>query len=415
MKVKFKQGVVQDRKNYYPDQIIELPLNFAESLVAANMAEAIPTVQKKPIQIATRCSANHVGTTLVGSVPVDGQTGATAGGVTYRYAHVMKTKARDLQLVFTNFYPTVTSESSNTNAIIVAVTLEYAGLVQRLFFNGKRTVTIDQGGIAITDPFWRDIPEGATFYTKVWVAVPATGNTYPQGLGLVQSLGEGKGTGDLTLNAGALSNSTEAGYGPSAIIGVPVRDDAVAFALVGDSMVGDANGDGWPVMAVQDKYGYSILSRPGSDVATMQANSGNAYRMRLMKYFTHAICTWGANDWNLPTTFAVQEGRIKDLWRSLQEMGLTVYQGTTTPRSTSTNGWVTVENQTVYAGNSYNTKRQTFNTNLLNGVYDVRVLDVAGAVETAEGAPGVWKAGFTGDGIHPLLAGKTAMVANIEF
>ena len=358
----------------------------------------------KPIQVATRCATHHVGTTLAGTV----------AGVTYRYSHVMNTECSNLQFVFTNFYPTVTSESSNANAITIAVTLEYGGLNSRLFFKGSRTKLIDQGGMAVTDSMFRDIPVGATFYTKVWVSVPVDGNTYPQGLGLIGSSGEGKSAGDQTLVTGALGASTESGYGPSAIIGIPVKDDAVAFALIGDSMVGDANGDGWPVLAVQDKYGYSILSRPGSDVTTMQQNSGNAYRMRLLKYFTHAIVTFGSNDWNLPATFATQEGYIKDLIRNLKTMGLEVYYATSCPRSTSTDAWVTTGNQTVYAGNSYNTKRQTFNTNMRNGAYGVKVLDVAAVVETLPGSTGVWKSGMTGDGIHPVMSTKLSIVANIN-
>ena len=376
---------------------------MADLVAKALAKKALGAGKKKPIQVATRCAAHHVGTTLAGTV----------AGVTYRYSHVMKTEATNLQLVFTNFYPTVTTESSNANAIIIAVSLEYGGLTQRLHFDGNRVKTIDQGGIAVTDAFWRDIPVGATFYVRVWVSVPVDGNTYPQGLGLIGSSGEGKSTGDQTLTTGALGASTESGYGPSAIIGLPVKDDAVAFALVGDSMVGDANGDGWPVLAVQDSYGYSILSRPGSDVTTMQQNSGNAYRMRLLKYFTHAIVTYGSNDWNLPATFVTQEGYIKDLIRNLKTMGLEVYYATTCPRSTSTDAWATTANQTVYAGNSYNTKRQTFNTNLRNGVYGVKVLDVATVIETAADSTGVWKAGMTGDGVHPLMNAKTAIVADI--
>lgn len=379
--------------------------------------QGMPAV--KPIAVATRTAAHHVGSTVAGTAAVAGQTGASAGGDTYRYAHVMKTPCHSLQFVFANFYPTVTTESSNANAITIAVTLEYAGLVQRLFFaGGKRTVTIDQGGIAVTEPIWKDIPEGATFYTKTWVSVPVNGDTYPVGLGLIGSSGEGKSAGDLTLTAGALGASSASGFGPSVIVGVPFDKEAVAFALIGDSMVGDANGDGWPVLEVQDRFGYSILSRPGSDVTTMQQNSGNAYRMRLMKYFTHAICTWGSNDWNLPATFAVQEGYVKDLWRSLQSMGLIMYQATTCPRTTSTDNWSTTANQTAYAGNSYNTKRATFNANLRNGVYSplgIRVLDVAGAIETAPDATGVWKPGsITGDGIHPTAPGKVLMNTAID-
>jgi hypothetical protein len=383
-----------DKNNIFPNDIRKSEINKFVGGIA----------KKRPIQVATRCAAHHVGTTLAG----------TTAGVTYRYSHVMKTECHSLQFGFANFYPTVTTESSNGNPITIAVALEYNGLMTRLFFGGVRNKTLDIGGFALTDPIYRDIPVGATFFTRIWVSVPTDGQTYPQGLGLIGSSGEGKSTGDQVNTTGALGASTESGYGPSVIIGVPAKDDAVAFALIGDSMVGDANGDGWPVLEVQNKYGYSILSRPGSDVTTMQQNSGNAYRMRLLQYFTHAIVTFGANDWNLPASFATQEGYIKDLWRNLKSIGLVVYQSTSTPRTTSTDNWATVGNQTVYSGNSYNTKRATFNQNLRAGLYPVNVLDVAAVIETASDSTGLWKAGFTGDGIHPLSAAKDAITASIN-
>lgn len=355
---------------------------------------------KKPIQVATRCSAAHTGATRAGTV----------AGTNYRWSHVMNTECSNLQFVFTNFYPTVTTESSNANAITIQVALEYNGLVTRLHFNGEANKTLDQGGMAMTDPIMRNIPKGATFFTRVWVSVPVDGNLYPTGLGLVGSSGEGKTVGASVVNAtGALGASAEDAYGPAAIVGVPYDNDAVAFALVGDSMVGDINGDGWPVLAVQDKYGYMILSRPGSDVTTMEQNSGNVYRQRLLQFATHAIVTFGANDWNLPASFVAQEGYIKQLWDTLDVLDLVVYHSVTTPRSTSSDAWATVQNQTTYNGNSYDVKRKLFNANLRGGKYPVKVLDAASAVETFPES-GIWKPGFTGDGIHPLASGKTAII-----
>lgn len=362
---------------------------------------AYEKAKSKPIAVATRVSAGHTGNTAAGTVV----------GQTFRWAHVMQTECTDLQIVLSNFYPTVTSESSNAQAITVAAGLEYNGLITRLHFNGAHLKTLDQGGIALTDPVNRSIPKGATFYTRIFVSVPVDGNVYPTSIASVTGLGDGKGTGDSTTATGALTASSGEGYAPSAIVGIPNDDDAVAFALIGDSMVGDANIDGWPIQLVQDKYGYMILSRPGSDVTTMEQNSGNAYRLRLAKYATHAIVTFGANDWNLPTAYATQEGYLKALWETLQDLGITVYQSTSTPRTTSTDAWATTANQTVYNGNTYNDKRQIFNANLRNRVYPVRMLDVAPAVE-ADG--GVWKATLTGDGIHPVAAGKTAIVAILD-
>lgn len=358
----------------------------------------------KPIAVATRCSANFTGTTLAGTV----------AGVTYRYAHVMETECSNLQIGFANFYPTATTESSNANAITIAVTLEYNGASQRLHFNGSRTKTIDQGGFALCDPFWRDIPKGATFYTRTWVSVPVDTNTYPQGIELDSALGDGKGTGDLSLNTGALTSTTEAGFGPAVIIGVPKDVDAAAFALIGDSIITSPSGIGWAVKLVEDNNcGYSILSRPGSNVTTMQSNSANSYRLRLMKYFTHAIVNFGRNDFNSGDSLATVETRLKDLWRALDMYGLKVYQSTTMPATTSTDGWTTVANQAINNTNSFNTKRLEFNSKLRSGVYPVTVLDISPAVESSAGS-NIWKANFTTDGVHPNAAARDAMAASVS-
>lgn len=363
-------------------------------------------LSKKPIFVATRTTAHHTGTTLAGTV----------AGVTYRYAHVMNTECNSLQLAYANFYPTATSESSNANAITIAVSIEYNSQITRLFFNGERNKTLAQGGLALTDPILKSIPKGATFYTRTWVSVPVDTNTYPQGIALNSTLGDGKGTGDLSLNTGALTSSTEQGYGPVAIIGVPVNDDAVAFALIGDSIIANGDGKGWPVQAVQDNYGYTILSRPSSTVDSMEFSSGNVYRLRLAKYCTHAIINYGTNDFNGTPTLATMVDHFQDLWKLLQGMGVTVYHSTTMPRTTSTDSWATIGNQTPVSANSYNTKRATFNANLRGDAYSsfgIRVLDVAKAVETASTSAGVWNPTHTSDGIHPLQAGVDAVVNSI--
>lgn len=364
-------------------------------------------ISKKPIFVATRTTAHHTGTTLSGTV----------AGVTYRYAHVMNTECTSLQLIFANFYPTATSESSNANAITIAVSIEYNGQITRLFFDGERNKTLSQGGMALTDPILKSIPKGATFYTRTWVSVPVDTNTYPQGIALNSALGDGKGTGDLSLNTGALTASTEQGYGPAAIVGVPVNDNAVAFALIGDSIVANGDGKGWPVQLVENDYGYTILSRPSSTVDSMEFASGNVYRLRLAKYCTHAIINYGTNDFNGTPTLATMVEHFQDLWTLLQGNGIIIYHATTMARTTSTDGWTTIQNQTPVSANSYNTKRATFNANLRGDAYSsfgIRVLDVAKAVETASTSAGVWNPLFTGDGIHPLQAGVDAVVNSIN-
>jgi hypothetical protein len=362
---------------------------MAKNNSGRGFGEAALKVAKKPIAIATRCSAHHLGTALAGTV----------AGVTYRYKHVMRTPSRGIQFVYANNYPTATSESSNANDITVGCAIEYNGQIARMHFNGASTRLIGQGGQAITDIVYMDIPEGATFYSRTWVSVPVDTNTYPQGISLDAAQGDGRGVGNTLQTAGALSASTESGFGPSVIVGVPIKDDAVAVALFGDSIVANTAGLGWPVSLVEGNYGYSIISRPSSTVNSMQANTPNQYRMRFSQYFTHAIVNFGTNDFNGAPTLDAQEVFIKGLWKSLKDQGLKVYHSTTMPRSTGT--FATTAGQTVYNTNSYNDKRRAFNDRLRRGEYALDgVLDVSDAVEDVRDS-GIWKAGLTADGIHP--------------
>lgn len=357
------------------------------------------TVKKKAIAVATRCTVYHTGTTMAGTVV----------GMTYRYRHVMRTACHDLQLVFGNHYATTTTESSNTNNITISATIEYNNQVTRVFFDGEATKTLSQGGMAITDPILRDIPKGAVFYTRTWVSVPIDGNVIPQSLTLEGS-GDGKGTGNLITSAGALTAApTEKGYGPSAIVGVPNTEGAVAFGLFGDSIVSYDNGSGWPVDLVEPDHGYIILSRPSSTAATVESNSGNVYRLRYAQFCTHAIVNFGTNDFNSTDSYDVIFERIQGIWNKLKGAGLTVYQSTTMPRSTGAFG--TLAAQTVYNTNGYDDKRNFFNSKLRSKPLGVKVLDVAALVEPV---PGKWAPNFSDDGIHPLQAGKDAVLASVE-
>lgn len=361
-------------------------------------AKGVP--KKRPIQVATRCTVYHEGTTMNGTV----------AGTTYRYRHVMRSDCHDIQLVFGNHYATGTSESSNTNAITIQAAIEYNSQITRVHFDGEEKKTLGQGGMAITDPVLRNIPKDTVFYVRTWVSVPVDNDQVPQHL-LMTGSGDGKAAGNVATSTGALTSApTEKGYGPSAIIGIPDADDAVAIGLIGDSIVAYADGTGWPVDLVEPDYGYIIMSRPTSTAASMESNSGNVYRLRYAQFLTHTIVNFGTNDFNSAEAFDPIYTRMQVLWKRLKAAGLEVYHSTTMPRSSGT--FTTLSGQTRVNTNSYDDKRKLFNSKLRSDPsVPVKVLDVAAIVE---GAPGVWMPNFTTDGIHPEQAAKDAILANIK-
>jgi hypothetical protein len=110
-----------------------------------------------------------------------------------------------------------------------------------------------------------------------------------------------------------------------------------------------------------------------------------------------------------------------------------VYQTTITPRTTSTDGWATVANQTVVAGCGQ--PRTDLNAWLRAGApvngsgtpvaigtagavpcpYLTGIYDAAATVEDATD-PTKWKAAtvLTGDGVHPNATGHALMAAAIN-
>jgi lysophospholipase L1-like esterase len=170
--------------------------------------------------------------------------------------------------------------------------------------------------------------------------------------------------------------------GPSAILGQPIDPGKSVVGVVGDSIVA-GTGDfqvGWVQRLLNGNYSFQKVAYPGEGV------------------------------------------------------GL-VYATTCTPQTTSTDGWVTVINQTV-ANAGKETKRVQYNDWLRDGAPTVGGVAVAvgtnpavragevghplfGFIEVATLAEsgvnsGLWKAGYTDDGTHPNSVGAAGIAAGLN-
>jgi lysophospholipase L1-like esterase len=132
-----------------------------------------------------------------------------------------------------------------------------------------------------------------------------------------------------------------------------------------------------------------------------------------------AIVACGNNDIYAGTAAAAVEASRTSIRGYFSALGMSVYDATITTRTTSTNNWIDVTNQTL-ASAPNNTARITFNTDGRNGVFlasgSAGLIDTAGVLETSAANPwvpfidgGFWipgmvycmTSGCTPDGTHP--------------
>jgi lysophospholipase L1-like esterase len=128
-----------------------------------------------------------------------------------------------------------------------------------------------------------------------------------------------------------------------------------SFLLVGDSIM-DGSGDipqltgnsGFVARRLlSNKIGYSKIA-VGGETTTLFLQ--NLYlRTPLVKNHTGIICDYGINDVSGGSTLATIKANLLKIWKYFANKGLDVYQTTITPRTTSTDNWLTMANQTVTA------------------------------------------------------------------
>jgi hypothetical protein len=193
-------------------------------------------------------------------------------------------------------------------------------------------------------------------------------------------------------------------------------------------------------------FGRVSLAFPNATAKDL-VNFDMLRRLRAAAYTRHALSCFGRNDIAVRTSAQIM-GDFVTIWRMFNRRGPKVWQTTVTPRTNSTDGWATVGNQTI-ASASEETKRLAINDWLRDGapvvagavaavgtsgasraaVYSAAgtlvtpasgpsgnplagVFDICDVVETARNS-GIWKAGYSVDGLHPSQTAHIAMVAAV--
>lgn len=343
-----------------------------------------------------------------------------------RSAHISRSNVTSLKLLFPNYYVdgmlmgSTFAETSTGATASISAAIEYpAGTFYRVKFSGSNNGAIPAGGTLLSDAVTVTIPTGATFWVRsVFIG---SGGIFDTGTGgenspaIFNSTNFGEAT-DVNTSAdntmgGAYGGTGAAGYiyRPLAIVS---QVTASAALIIGDSRchgsggVADASGDyGEIARSVGASFGYTNYSM-GSFAPTNLIASHTRF-VALAPYYTHLICQLGINEFNFTSLTAAQiVANLQTIWGYFP--GKIICQSTFPPITTSTDGWVTVANQTV---NAYNTKRIAVN-GLLRGIpAGLNVLyEIADVVESARDS-GKWKVtGYTNDGVHESAGGYQSIV-----
>jgi hypothetical protein len=342
----------------------------------------------------------------------------------FRYLHVVTTPCADIRLLYANHY---NATAAGPNPITVKARVEYptvsapsnagqSGASVPVTFGGAGTVTIDPGGFALSDPVPVILTAGRCLYTRTYVSVASAGQRWPTDLYCISANFEGATRGapaaDLSATGGTLiSTSTEPGYGPAAVVGIPVSGRPASVAVVGDSILYGSgefypNGYGYAARALTTALvPYVQLAKPGekaSDVTT-GAESGYAYRMMLAGGCTHAIEGYARNDWATGRTLSQVQADKLTIATWLSTRRIRVYVSTSIPGTTSTDGWITPGGQSVGSGESV---RVALNAWIRAGL----PVDSVTGTAVAVGTPGALVAGQPG---HPY-AGYFEIADTVE-
>lgn len=172
---------------------------------------------------------------------------------TYRYKHTILFDGSDVRLVDGNFY---NGDVKGVNTITVRSGVEVPVATRQgsatvpstlpVSFNGSRSVVIEPGCWAVSDPVPVDVTLGQLLYTRTNVTVASAGQNWPTSLYTYAGEQEGATAGSDTSDSGTIATVSARGYGPVAVVGIPDRGKPATVAGLGDSIMFGSGDSGYP-------------------------------------------------------------------------------------------------------------------------------------------------------------------------
>lgn len=291
----------------------------------------------------------------------------------------------------------------NDLTIQAAIQKYPSGEIIPLFFsNGEWSATIKPGGLVATLAHSAVYRAGEAFVLRVYVNTGSATGVFPAVRQTAwSSYGEGRRDGGNYADSGTVNSSFSFAYAPFRVTGIPLNNVyPMQVGFFGDS-IADGSGDyqraqnrGFIVRALETAalpfIGHASGGRLGYDFVTPKYHHLTA---RMFSGITHGIWEFGANDFLTKTLTEMKTSTISGV-QMFSERGARMAATTLVPRTTSSDSWATVANQTPLATESV---RTGYNDWLRDGA----PVDEDTLVPVATGTSGALRAGDDG---HPLVA-----------
>jgi hypothetical protein len=340
---------------------------------------------------------------------------SSSSAIMSRTAHVATQDITVLQLLFCNWYLSqAATESANAASVTYAVSIEYpAGTVAQVTWAGATSKTAASlGDTGLSDPASVTIPSGAVFWVRCYATstaatIPVTGvgeRWSAQGEASVVS-----GATDQTMSGTVTDGGSYQFLHPTVIVANTTKP---SFAIHGDSraqyqstvMDAATGAVGQIAESLGSSYPWSNFAQSSNRMYNQ--NKNGARIAALAKYFSHIICNLGVNDTLDARTLAQMQGDV-EIFR-YRFRNKTIIWPTIECRTTSTDSWATVANQTLDANDptrvAFNAWLKTIPTRI-SAAPDI-------AADISDASTGKWKApGYTDDGLHPSSTAGDAIKA----
>lgn len=331
---------------------------------------------------------------------IDQRSNGTDTSQTSRIRCVIRGGAVMVRLVYANWYlPSGSAEQPMGNSYDVKASIENptvsggrpnGDVVIPVFFNGKRTATVENNGYIISDPVCVNAAADWAIFIRSMATVTSGGRfptNYPTSTtGSAQADTSGVAEGFVantdSVDSGTISAASGYAFGPVAVLVEAVNSVHTHGVLV----IGDSIARGTGIITARGSYLAQAcidLSMPvhrlavGGDSFAFSKSATNVYRrMALAKYARHALINMGTNDVFNGSSLSTLKADAIAFWKLLSDQGIKVHQSTILPRpGASSDGYLTASNQSI-ANPSFEAVRTGFNTWLRT----IAIADAGGAL-----------------------------------
>jgi len=338
----------------------------------------------------------------------------------FRTRHAVFDDTSLLKFIFPNWMISSAAESSAGVATLNA-SIEYpmgSGNRVPILFNGSQEVSMASLSYAVSDPLDFVIPTGGEFYVYT---------LYENSSGIITGALHSEkevGYNAWSFANGSLSPSDVNGstnpairttnyYGPAMILSQTLKPSVALFGTsrtVGSGADVGAIYRGEIANHLGGQMAYANFAQSGSSGGGAASGNFDLRAELASLYASGAVISHGTNDLTGVTgNDAVVIGLLEDL---IDKISVPSHLATIAPRSTSTDSWATLGNQTTTAANS--------NRILVNAA--IRAGNVAGAagyLEVANGYEssedsGLWKVNYTNDGAHANQTGYDGAIGSFS-